>query len=97
MKIGVPVKCHNGHRAIWVIEVDGLDVIHRGVPDAEKCGCPKHEIGQGYSPTGEPSVLGEPLDDSVVLDPWGLLTPHCPECGDRDCNGECSGDGQMGD
>lgn len=56
MKIGVPVKCQNGHKAVWIIEISGLDVIERGVDPRLKCDCPKHEIGQGYFPAGKPFV-----------------------------------------
>ena len=57
MKIGVPVKCQNGHRAAWLYSFRGLDVISEGVPHKEKCACPKHEIGQGYCADGEPFVV----------------------------------------
>lgn len=58
MKIAVPVKCQNGHSAIWIIEISGLDVRTIGVDEREqpKCDCPKHEIGQGYFPAGKPFV-----------------------------------------
>lgn len=43
------------------------------------------------------ALLAEPVvhDDTLPLDPWGLLTP-CSECGDVNCNGECFGDDMMG-
>lgn len=57
MKIGVPVKCQDGHRAVWFYSFRGLDVISEGVPHKSKCDCPKHEIGQGYFADGEPFVV----------------------------------------
>lgn len=56
MKIGIPVKCQNGHKATWYAELvsNSLDFMHRGVPQDEKCDCPKHEIGQGYFSDGKP-------------------------------------------
>lgn len=54
MKIGIPVKCQNGHKAVWIYEISGLDVISLGVDHRLKCKCPKHEIGQGYFPDGKP-------------------------------------------
>lgn len=97
MKIGIPVKCQNGHQATWVIELDGLDVIQLGVDHGDKCRCPKHALGEGYTAAGEPFVLGVPAvhDDTLPLDPWGLLEP-CSECGDAGCNGECQGDDTLG-
>ncbi len=57
MKIGIPSQCQNGHKATWVIELDGLEVYQRGVDQAEKCKCPKHEFGQGYTACGKPFVI----------------------------------------
>lgn len=59
MKIGIPVKCQNGHKATWFIEFRGLDTVHLGVPSEGKCDCPKHEIGQGYFADGAPFVVGQ--------------------------------------
>jgi len=58
MKIGIPVKCQNGHHAVWFYRFRGLDVISEGVPPSTKCDCPKHEIGQGYFATGNPFLVG---------------------------------------
>lgn len=33
MKIGVPVKCQNGHRATAYHRVEGLDTVYLGVPE----------------------------------------------------------------
>jgi len=57
MKIGIPVQCQNGHKATWVVELRGLEHYHQGVPDSEKCDCPKHDFGMGYSACGEPAVI----------------------------------------
>lgn len=59
MKIGIPVKCQNGHAATWVVEFRGLDAVSLGVDHVGKCACPKHDIGQGYFRDGEPFVLGQ--------------------------------------
>lgn len=57
MKIAVPVECQNGHKARWIIRIDGLEVRHEGVPLIEKCRCPKWSEGQGYHATGKPEVV----------------------------------------
>jgi hypothetical protein len=81
MKIGIPVKCQNGHKATWFIEFRGLDTVHLGVPSEGKCDCPKHEIGQGYFADGAPFVVGQadavvPADQrsQVVADVLSALT-----------------------
>jgi hypothetical protein len=55
--INVPVQCQNGHKANWVIEINGIDVHHKGVDNKLKCSCPKHDFGQGYHAVGKPFVL----------------------------------------
>lgn len=45
MKVAVPVTCHNGHEAKWYIEINGIEVRHLGVPNDEKCDCPKWNVG----------------------------------------------------
>lgn len=62
MKIGIPVKCQNGHAAVWVVQLKGLDVVHIGVPAAMQCACPKGDIGEGYFATGKHFVLEEGKD-----------------------------------
>lgn len=57
MKIGIPVKCQNNHKAVWVIVIHGLDVSHEGVPKENKCDCPKRDYNQGYQSCGEPYLL----------------------------------------
>lgn len=57
MKVGVPVVCQNGHSSTWVIEVVGLDVRHHAPRDV--CPCPKHNLGDGWSPAGLPFVMAE--------------------------------------
>lgn len=44
----IPVECQNGHRATWVIEINGLEVIHKGVLEEKECDCPKFKFGEGY-------------------------------------------------
>jgi len=58
MKIGVPVQCHNGHKAVWIIEIKGLEVNHLGVLD-DRCDCPKCGFGEGYEAKGEPFIIDE--------------------------------------
>lgn len=60
MKIGVPVKCQNGHRATAYHRVEGLDTIYLGVPEDQKCACPKHDIGMGWFQDGKPFVVEPP-------------------------------------
>lgn len=67
MKIGIPVKCQNGHKATWVVEFRGLDAVSLGVDHVGKCKCPKHEIGQGYFPDGEPFLLEKTAASRDVL------------------------------
>lgn len=57
MKIGIPVRCQNGHQAVWVTHIDGLDVLQLGVPEPMKCPCPKGDLGEGYFATGKPFLL----------------------------------------
>jgi hypothetical protein len=57
MKVGIPVECQNGHASMYVIEVVArdLDVVHRGA--TERCGCPKHNLGDGWRATGRPVLI----------------------------------------
>lgn len=57
MKIGVPVKCQNGHRAVWFYSFRGLDVISEVVDRELQCDCEYPESGQGYFADGEPFVV----------------------------------------
>lgn len=57
MKIGIPVKCQNGHKATWVIEIVGIGAHHRGVDKSKKCACPKLMAGEGYAPDGKPFLI----------------------------------------
>ena len=57
--IEVPVECQNGHKAIWHIHIQGIEVIHLGVLE-DKCDCPKSAMGEGYTASGgDPSVYYE--------------------------------------
>lgn len=60
MRVGVPVECQNKHVATWVIEIHGFDIKHVGVCKAETCQCLKGELGEGWTPIGEPFVFGPP-------------------------------------
>ena len=57
MKIQIPVECHNGHKANWYFEINGLVVTTIGVPYDEKCDCPKGDFGFGYQAVGPPSAV----------------------------------------
>lgn len=68
MKIGIPVKCQNGHKAVWMIEISGLDAVSTGTfGDPDRCKCPKHDIGQGYFPDGAPFLLDQTAASRDVL------------------------------
>jgi len=58
MIVCIPVKCQNGHKATWRIEVKGLETIPRGVTDEENCPCPKFDFGEGWRAAGDPYVEG---------------------------------------
>lgn len=62
IKLGVPVKCQNGHRATWIMEITGLECHHRGVAKDEDCKCPKFDFGEGWIACGEPFVMDENCD-----------------------------------
>lgn len=59
MLIRIPVVCQNGHEAFWYIRVENLDCQHLGVPEEEKCKCPKFNLGEGYRQAGKPLVVEE--------------------------------------
>lgn len=60
MKIGIPVRCQNGHKSTWLIEISGLEAVSMGTfGDPNRCKCPKHEIGQGYFADGKPFVVDQ--------------------------------------
>lgn len=59
MRIAIPVECQNGHKATWYMLVKGLDVCQLGVPQSEKCNCPKWGEGQGYHAAGAPYAASE--------------------------------------
>lgn len=68
MKIGIPVKCQNGHKSTWLIEISGLDAVSMGTfGDPNRCKCPKHEIGQGYFADGKPFVVDQTNASRDVL------------------------------
>lgn len=68
MKIGIPVKCQNGHTAVWIVEISGLEHHHKGVPEADKCKCPKHDFGMGYSAYDKPFVIGDDVVEALRKD-----------------------------
>lgn len=56
--VRVPVTCQNGHRGLWTLEIDGLEV--RGhAPPRDVCDCPKWAIGEGWRAAGRPLWLGQ--------------------------------------
>lgn len=57
MLVALPVKCQNGHEATWYWELRGMTWSVIGVPDEQKCKCPKWSEGQGYRPAGDPEVI----------------------------------------
>lgn len=57
IKIGIPVECQNGHKATYVIAVNGLDPKHFGVDKSENCSCPKFDISEGWKQCGEPFII----------------------------------------
>ena len=59
MIICIPCECQNGHKAIWRIEICGLDTVTLGVKPEDKCDCPKHDFGQGYDACGKPYLQVE--------------------------------------
>lgn len=86
MKIGIPVKCQNGHSATWIIEIDGLDVTEHGVDHRYSCSCPKGEIGEGFRESGKPFVIPEGLP--ISMPGFSVIVDRCiPEetiiCGSK--------------
>ena len=70
LRITVPVECQNGHKARWTFEIkglDGLDWHNLGVPQEEKCSCPKWGIGTGYHRVDGPIEI-EGYDIHVARD-----------------------------
>ena len=51
-RIAIPVKCQNGHEAIYYYRIMGLDVAAQGVDPDSNCGCPKWGFSQGWRATG---------------------------------------------
>lgn len=76
MLIGIPAKCQNGHKAIWRIEIGGLNARVRGVERDKKCDCPKINLGEGYEACGDPFVI-EPAGTSS----WIKVEDRLPEEG----------------
>jgi hypothetical protein len=55
IKFRTPVKCQNGHKALWYwsISTGGIgEVIHYGVIH-NKCNCPKEALNEGYTRDGD--------------------------------------------
>ncbi len=52
--VGVPVVCQNGHEAVWLIKITGIEPELVGVPEWMKCQCPKFNFGEGYKENGNP-------------------------------------------
>jgi hypothetical protein len=65
VKIGIPVKCQNGHRATWVIKIQGLIPKPIGVNWTENCSCPKSNFGEGWSVCGEPFVMEDSTEGEL--------------------------------
>lgn len=59
LEIKIPVVCQNGHKAFWYCSIYDLDIHHKGVPDDEKCSCPKFNLGDGYEQDGNPIVISK--------------------------------------
>ena len=59
LRIGIPVECQNGHKAIYKMVIIGLEVKELGVDRGQNCGCPKFGIGEGWRACGKPFVLNE--------------------------------------
>jgi len=57
IKIGVPVKCQNGHKAVWIMHITGFECYQDGVPKDEQCQCPKNDLGEGWHACGEPFII----------------------------------------
>ncbi len=60
LKFRTPVFCQNYHKAFWYWKVSptGIaEVRNYGVPDDQKCSCPKQGLGEGYVRAGHPDQL----------------------------------------
>lgn len=58
-RIYIPVICQNGHKAIasyrW--DKERMEFVFEGVPESEKCNCPKSSLGDGYKANGFPAMF----------------------------------------
>ena len=71
MKFRTPVACQNLHRAFWYWETDEKDighVTHYGVPDNQKCSCPKQGLGEGYIRAGRDQMFAGVTDKNTGKD-----------------------------
>ena len=75
MKIGIPVKCQNGHSATYVFQIDGLDMHEWGVKPEFSCSCPKGEIGQGWKESGAPYVIPDSIP--VAIRGFNVVVDRC--------------------
>lgn len=57
MKIGVPVICQNGHKAVYYFNLEELDWKDIGVAKEENCDCPKWEFGQGWKRDNKRDII----------------------------------------
>lgn len=55
--VAVPVECQNGHKAHAHIEINGLETRYLGVPQSQKCKCPKWGVGEGWAAIGRPEFV----------------------------------------
>ena len=69
MIIEIPVQCQNGHKATWIIEINGLNVEQKGVSESEKCSCPKWSFGEGYVACGKPVISQENKEAKNITSP----------------------------
>jgi hypothetical protein len=57
-KFRVPVICQNGHKAFWYWTIHRTEIAEAtsaglGVPDNEKCNCPKFALEEGWIRNGD--------------------------------------------
>jgi hypothetical protein len=67
IKIGIPVVCQNGHRAVYYFKLENLEFKDEGVSKESNCKCPKFELGEGWKQDPNRRVIYVDRDISIEI------------------------------